>query len=277
MDAAIAVRPGEHACCRFPAADDRARCAAAYVRQALSRGHKVLYLSDHDDIEAFTGGLRTDARIAAGLDDGHLDVVSAIESYMPDGWFDVERMLAYAREQHAAAIAAGYPGLALTGEMSWALCEPPGCDQLPDYEQRLAELLVDGTLVFLCQYDHARFGLSSLEIAERHEVDLSPELARLTRDGYLSAARIDNRSKLRLAGQLDFASAAALDEVLSGHFPGPLRVDVADLEFADVAGLRALRGRTGRKLTIDGASQTVQRLVALLGWDTDPDIELEAA
>jgi hypothetical protein len=49
------------------------------------------------------------------------------------------------------------------------------------------------------------------------------------------------------------------------------------LTYVDVAGMRALRGRTGQPVAIDGASEPVMRLAELLAWDTDPDVDLRAA
>jgi STAS domain-containing protein len=65
-----------------------------------------------------------------------------------------------------------------------------------------------------------------------------------------------------------------VSEVLDAHFHGPLRLDLANLSYVDVAGMRALRGRRGQRLTISPASDAVRRLLALLAWDTDPDVEL---
>jgi hypothetical protein len=57
---------------------------------------------------------------------------------------------------------------------------------------------------------------------------------------------------------------------------GDLRVDLADLRFVDVVGMRALRRQPARRLSIAGASEPVRRLLALMGWDTDPQIEVLA-
>jgi anti-anti-sigma regulatory factor len=65
-----------------------------------------------------------------------------------------------------------------------------------------------------------------------------------------------------------------LSEVLHEHFVGPLRLDLADLSYVDVAGMRALRGRKGQRLIISPVSDAVRRLLPLLAWDTDPDVEL---
>ena len=48
------------------------------------------------------------------------------------------------------------------------------------------------------------------------------------------------------------------------------------LSYVDVSGMRALRGRSGQPLTLAGASAPVLRLVDLLGWDTDPTVEVAA-
>jgi ABC-type transporter Mla MlaB component len=127
----------------------------------------------------------------------------------------------------------------------------------------------------LCQYDHAQFGPGILaDVVEAHEVDASPELAAIGRDGELAAARDRAHDALRLSGELDFGCAETVSDVLDAHFHGPLRLDLADLKYVDVAGMRALRGRKGQRLTIAPASAAVRRLLALLAWDTDTDIEL---
>ena len=53
--------------------------------------------------------------------------------------------------------------------------------------------------------------------------------------------------------------------------------DLADLEFVDVAGLRALRGTHGHPIAIAAPSDAVLRLVGMLGWDSDPGVELRPA
>jgi anti-anti-sigma regulatory factor len=109
-------------------------------------------------------------------------------------------------------------------------------------------------------------------------VDVSPELAVIARSGYLAAARVDGGRTLRLTGELDFACCDTLAGVLAGYFHGPLRMDLVDVSYIDVIGMRTLRGQKGQPLTITAASRPVRRLLELLAWDTDPGVELlEAA
>ena len=280
-DTWVAVRRGEHACCRFANTRDRRRLAEAFVLNGLLRGHKVLYLraNGHADLagELATALAGEGADVEAAIDRGQLDVRAAHDYYIPDGRFDAEHTLAAARRERELARAQGYPALSIAGEMSWLDDALPGGDELREYERRFASLIEDGDMVALCQYDagaHVPRGMLD-DVAAAHDVDLSPELAALGRSGPLSAARVEHGRVLRLAGELDFLSADALATVLDAHFPGPLTVDLADLGFVDVTGLRALRGRHGRTLTIASASDAVRRLLVLLAWDTDPAVMVD--
>jgi ABC-type transporter Mla MlaB component len=279
-DFAVAIRPGEHACCRFAHADDRRRLALAFVRAALDRGHRAVYLSGEDDATRFVAELAaSDDRVDEALERGQLEVRPALSEYLPDGIFDHARTRKTLCDKHAQALAEGYSGLSMAGDMSWALGLARGMDQLVGYEHDVTTMMdPEDTISFLCIYDHGRFAAGTLaELVEPHEVDVSPELAQVGRVGYLAASRVFPGPTLRLCGELDFGCAEALAGVLDAHYHGTLRLDLADLVYVDVAGLRALRGKNGQRLTITSASQAVRRLLGLLGWDTDPGIEIAEA
>jgi anti-anti-sigma regulatory factor len=275
-----AVRTGEHACSRLSHAEDRERLAIGYVQSALARSHKVIYFADREDVEAFTARLaQAHDAIAAALACGQFSVRRAAEVYAPEGVFDYRMMIDSVARECDLALEEGYSALSITGEMS-ALHRLPGGEQLVTYEHALSADLANHKVMFLCQYDHATLSAGMLrELADAHEVDIAPELAAIGRDGYLAAARVGRgaNATLRLCGELDFACSDTLASVLGAHYHGRLRLDLEDLDFVDVAGMRALRGRTAQPLTIVGASESVRRLLALLAWDTDPGVEVLAA
>jgi ABC-type transporter Mla MlaB component len=272
---AVPVRPGEHACCHFADAADRERLAVAFVRDGLGRGDKVVYFFDGDATGLVARLERLDPGFDAAMARGQFEVRRARDTYIPDGRFEADRMLAVLREEHERARAEGYSGLSVTGEVPDAVCKLPGGEQLGVYETRIASDVDAPRSSVLCQYDHGRFGPDVLsDVVEAHEVEASPELAVIGRDGELAAAHDHGHDALRLAGELDFGCAQTVSEVLGAQFPGPLRLDLADLSYVDVAGMRALRGRKGQRLIISPASDAVRRLLALLAWDTDPEVEL---
>jgi ABC-type transporter Mla MlaB component len=278
-DTAALIRPGEHACCRFALAADRERLAMDFVSGGLRRGHRVLYMAQPEEIGHLTSRVAAeDPDVATALRRGQLELRRTEEAYLPDGCFDPDRMVDAVRDAHSAALAYGYSGLSITGDVSWALSGAPGCDRLPEYERRAAGLAADGSLRMLCRYEHARFDLGLLaEIAAVHDLDASPELASIGRHTGLAGARTVAIPALRLVGELAFDGAEALAALLSAHFHGRRRLDLADLHLVDVAGMRALRGHGRQSLQIRGASDAVRRLLALLAWDTDPAIEVVTA
>jgi anti-anti-sigma regulatory factor len=281
-DFAVAIRPGEHGCCRFAHAEDRHRLSLAFVRAGLDRGHKVVYFSGEDATPFVAELTAIDDRVDAALERGQLEVRPAPREYIPDGTFDPARMCDAVSDMHARALAEGYPALSLATDMSWALGLAPGLDELLAYEDNVRTMMelieADGTFAFLCIYDHGRFSAGTLaELVESHVVDISPELAQLGRVGYLAASRVFPGPTLRFCGELDFGCAEVVAGALDAHYHGTLRLDLADLAYVDVAGLRALRGKKGQHLSITSASQPVRRLLGLLGWDTDPGIEIAEA
>jgi ABC-type transporter Mla MlaB component len=158
----------------------------------------------------------------------------------------------------------------LTGDVASALAGA-AAEALVEYERRLDEEFGDATQVLLCQYDQHRFETGTLvEMTEAHQWRCRRRWPRWTRQARSPPRGVHPPETLRLAGELDFENVAGLLDYLDANVHGPLRVDLADIAFADVAGLRALRGGRHQQLTIADASEPVRRLVGLLGWDTDP-------
>jgi ABC-type transporter Mla MlaB component len=270
-----AVRPGEHACCRYTDACDAERVVTGFIYDGLQRGHKVMCLSADPPMRALPAAL--DGVRGPALASGQVEIRSANEVYPPDGGFDVDRVLAFWADALARALGEGYRGLSATGDMSWAAGGDHGWEHVAEYERRLAHVGEDGTLRILCRYEQARFATGALwEISAAHDVEISPELAPIGRDADLACARVLRTGRLRVAGELDYDCADTLADVLHSRLGGDLRVDLADLRFVDVVGMRALRTQAAQRLSIAGASEPVRRLLALMGWDTDPQIEVLA-
>lgn len=275
-DARFPVRPGEHACSRFALASDRRRLTRAFVLDGLRRDNKIVCLGDLEDqavLTAALGGL--DADIAEALAGGRLEARPARTAFLPNGRFEVERAMLSLRSEEALAHEQGYAGLSITIEMSWVLSEPPGYEQLGEYEQRLTDELRESDVIALRQYDHARFDQAAMaRIVTTHAVDMGPELASIGRDGDIAAACVGPQRLLRLAGELDAPSAPALADLVDAYFHGPLVVDLADITVADARGLHALRGHLDEQLTLVAASEPVRRLASIFGWGDNAKITI---
>ena len=166
------LRPGDHACCLYETAERHRAVLTPFLRQGLERGEKVVYILDVSTVEAILAYLRGDGLdVEPYLARGQMVFLTRDETYMQEGVFDPEGMIALLRAQTDQALAEGYPALRSTGEMGWALRGLPGSERLIEYEAKLNEFFPGSRCVGLCQYDLRAFGPQLLmDVLSTHAV-----------------------------------------------------------------------------------------------------------
>ncbi|HWG91167.1 MAG TPA: MEDS domain-containing protein [Candidatus Thermoplasmatota archaeon] len=154
-----AVQPGDHLCLVYETQQEQFAAAIPFLRHGLERGEFCVYIADDNNAAAVLDGLR-----AGGVDvegtvaSGALSVVTKREAYLKDGFFDPDAMISFLAARTEAAVAAGFTGLRVTGEMTWALGPELGVDRLMEYEAKLNEFFVGSNASAICQYSATRFG-----------------------------------------------------------------------------------------------------------------------
>ena len=152
------LQAGAHVCPIYSSPDERLVQLVPYFKTGIVRGEQCLYIADDASVDALrASGIGSDEDLARGL----LVTLTTRESYLRDGRFDPDRMFEFWAERLEAARAAGFAGLRVTGETSWAL----GLDIGPlliEYEARLNEFLHSTGIRAMCQYDWQRWQPSVL-------------------------------------------------------------------------------------------------------------------
>ncbi|TDD35066.1 anti-sigma factor antagonist [Actinomadura sp. KC06] len=106
-------------------------------------------------------------------------------------------------------------------------------------------------------------------------VELDTALLRITAS--TAAAR------LVMSGEIDVSNAGDVTRALEaagGRSPGDVHVDLTDVDFVDVAGLRAFNlaardlHETGRMLVLHAVSPHIDKLFGTIGWSTTPGLEI---
>jgi len=167
MNRANAFRQGEHICVVYYTADEQRAVAAEYLADGLRRGERAYYVADtraaldrfHAALTALGIDVEEALRTTALLEATHA------EAHLGDGRFDSERMLRLLNEGIEAALNAGFVGLRTCGDMSWLLSEPPGAEQVVEYEALLNQLFSSTRACGMCQYDVSRLPLELLDHA----------------------------------------------------------------------------------------------------------------
>ena len=163
---------GDHVCCIYETEDEHRALLTAYLRQGLERNEKVLYIVDQHSVDTLLGYLR-DEGIDPGpyLGSGQLRFPTANQSYTEGRSFDPDAMIATLHEETATALAEGYRGLRMTGEMSWALQGLPESEGLVEYENKLNEFCPGNSCSAVCKYSRARFSPDLLiSVVDTHPI-----------------------------------------------------------------------------------------------------------
>jgi hypothetical protein len=167
----IDIEPGDHICAFFRGRDQRDDVLLPFLRDGLVNGHKCIAVMDDPDVEQITNPLSLVLDIEEPLRTGQLNLLSSGSSYLLDGHFSTERMLDFWESNVGRAVGAdGFPFVRSVGEMTWALRDMPGVDQLTAYEARLNRFLPRYPQVILCLYDLELFtdGRILMEMLKTH-------------------------------------------------------------------------------------------------------------
>ncbi|MGN6796290.1 MAG: MEDS domain-containing protein [Streptosporangiaceae bacterium] len=231
----------DHACLTFGDPEELLDLTAAYVRDGLSGGLKVVWLSDAAPelaiAELARRGIAAESALAAGQ-----ITAMACENYILSGQtFAAGHAVSWLNEQVTACREQGFPGIRVALDMSWALRPIAGVEQLPDFEEAVGTVLTDEAASLLCQYDRERFDPVTLaSVAGLHGKSVAA--ATYHADAMLRICRQYAPTGIRLAGEIDYHAeeplALALAEAL--RLDGDITINMADLAFIDVPCVRMI-------------------------------------
>jgi PAS domain S-box-containing protein len=152
------LKQGDHVCLIYENTAEQMAAAVSFIIDGLARGERCIYIADDRTIEEVVQALA-----AAGVDAererqrGALRLLTGQDTHLQAGDVVHQAMIDFVRQAEAAALADGYSGLRLTGEMTWVLGLGLGSDRLIEYEALLNHLPTNSKTVILCQYNRARF------------------------------------------------------------------------------------------------------------------------
>jgi anti-anti-sigma regulatory factor len=263
----------DHACLTFGETEELFDLTAAFVRDGLAAGLKVVWLSDATPDRA-----RAElTRRGIVADDAQLTTAGYEGRLLSGQVFSADAAMTWLTQEIA-----GSSGLRLAVDMSWALGPVSGVEQLPEFEQKVAAAVAGTATSVLCQYDRERFDPVTLaSVAAFHTRSVAA--ATYHNDVMLRICRQYAPPGIRLAGELDFQAcdslALALTEAL--RLEGDVTVNMAPLAFVDVTCARmildAARGLPEQRQMILRCRPGLAARFALLGATDIPGISLVTA
>jgi PAS domain S-box-containing protein len=152
------VTAGSHLCLVYEDESEQLAAVVPYVKTGLGRGERCVYIADDRSVEEIEVALaRAGVDVAREHRRGALRIMTKRETYLASGVFDPEAMIALLRDETECALADGFTGLCITGEMTWALGPETGNERIVEYESRLNLFFPGSRAHAICQYNRRRF------------------------------------------------------------------------------------------------------------------------
>lgn len=166
----LELHAGDHLCVFYRGEKQRDEVLLPYLRSGLDAGDKCLCVVDDPGQLPLDGYVDQDHKDTAPDVAGCLEVLRSDQAYLADGGFATEAMLRFWDNRMRGAIEQGFGFVRAAGEMTWALRDLPGVEQLIPYEAELNRNLRDLPQVILCLYDLERFtnGRLLLDVMRTH-------------------------------------------------------------------------------------------------------------
>lgn len=258
LQSAIQLGHGDHVCAFIESPEQQRDVVAEFVRSGLEAGDRVWYFTDTvpaDDVLAELRNVGVDVDTATS--GGQLAVQSAEHSYLAELPFEPQRMIDALHRAVDEALADGFGGLRVSGDMAWATRDVPGAERLLEYEARVGELFATRPAAAICQYDRSRFDRTTLAATVGlHNRQLRAAEPPLT--------IIRSEHSLRLIGAADLAGQAQLRTALGALDDDRVHLDLRELTFMDVCCLNELL-RLRARLVLHDPPSVVTRMLNLLG------------
>jgi anti-anti-sigma regulatory factor len=273
---------GDHACLTFGDPEELRDLTAAFIRDGLAGGLKVIWLSEATPDQAIAAlgrrGIAADPAAAAGQ-----MVAAGWEASLLAGHaFAADQAMGWLTGQMATWRRQGFPGLRIAVDMGWALRPVTGIEQLPQFEESVAAALAGTAVSMLCQYDRDRFDPVTLAaVAAFHTRSVAA--ATYHADAVLRICRQYAPPGIRLAGEIDYQAeeplALALAEAI--RLDGDITINMASLTFIDASCARmitdALRGLDATRTAVLQCHPMISARFILLGAHNLPGVSLVIA
>lgn len=154
----LSLEVGDHVCALYRGHNGRDEILLPFLESGLDAGDKCITILDEADPKSLVDHLATTCDLAAALRNHQLEIRSSQETYLESGGFSKLGMLNYLDRAVGAAVTEdGFRFARATGEMTWALRDPPGVEALVEYESELNLFLPEYPQVIVCLYELDRF------------------------------------------------------------------------------------------------------------------------
>ena len=158
FDVLVQIGLHDHICLIYDSQEEQLAMPVPSIRMGLDRGEKCIFIAPEKTVSDVSEALHAiGIDVDEAVNSGRLAVASQEDTYLRNGHFEPDKMIRFLADALEPAIASGFSGLRVVGEMTWALGGDLGTGPLIEYEAKLNYFVRDNPVAVTCQYDRNRF------------------------------------------------------------------------------------------------------------------------
>lgn len=164
------VHDTRHICAFFNDEDEEYRVLLPFINEGLAAGDKAIHVVGADHSGDHLRRLVLSGIDAGGATErGQLEMRSAADTYLRDGQFDIDRMLAVFERLASGNGPHAFPRSRIVCQMDWAAGSRSLIDAVIEFESRVNALWRDHDDVVICTYRLDQFqGDAVIDILRTH-------------------------------------------------------------------------------------------------------------
>lgn len=260
MAARTPRRSRRHVCAIARTDAARADLAVAWITEGLLRDEQVVWVEpDGGPLRGWLEHRAVDWRALEAT--GQLQTARPADVVRISSLADISARIDEATAKIRNALADGYSGLRMGGEVAEVLAVMPDVATQLRAEQAWEQLTLTDELSLMCVFDE--------RLTDQHQAAGIAVHPREMTDGLVAAAVGGNA--VHLSGELDVSNGSAVRAFLDVAAPygGDVSLDSSGCSFIDVAGANALlsfaRSRSPQRVRVTGAPPSLLRILEVTG------------
>jgi hypothetical protein len=148
-----------HVCAFFNSEEEEYRVLLPFIRDGFDLGEKAVHIVNQGQSEDHLQRLATAGiDCSAARESGQFELRTNAETYLSDGRFDQDRMLAAFEEMAKGNASGGFPLSRIFCRMDWAMERGSYVDDVVEFESRVNDVWRKHDDIVVCTYHLSKFG-----------------------------------------------------------------------------------------------------------------------
>jgi hypothetical protein len=160
-----------HICAFFDSSRQEYDCLVPYFCEGLHQGEQVVSIRDAGELPEHVQKLERlmETQLGEPIRNSQFRVLASEETYLKDGFFGADRMGNMLKSLLEEAESGPFKRVRTCGDMTWALRDMPGTDELMEYESRVNLFTREHDCTLMCAYDVNKFsGKAVMDVLATH-------------------------------------------------------------------------------------------------------------